>query len=209
MLEAGLLWYKKFRSDLESIGFKFNPYDACVANRMVKGEQHTIRFHVDDVLSSHVDKKVNDDFGKWAQKTYGKLIDVTIIRGKVNEFLGMTLDFSIKGECHVKQPDHIKDMISEWPGVDFKKTVLSPVSKTLFKRGEGELLSVDQKELFHQTVAKGLFIACRSRPDITTTISVLTGRVRESSKSDQAKGKRQKDNPLSPQHQRPPFNPPL
>ena len=32
MLIAALLWYKKFRSELESIGFVFNDYDACVAN---------------------------------------------------------------------------------------------------------------------------------------------------------------------------------
>ena len=32
MLEVSILWYKKFRKDLESVGFKFNPYDACVAN---------------------------------------------------------------------------------------------------------------------------------------------------------------------------------
>jgi len=25
MLQAALLWYKKFRSDLESIGYEFNP----------------------------------------------------------------------------------------------------------------------------------------------------------------------------------------
>ena len=58
MLEAGLMWYRKFRTNLGSIGFKLNPYDECVANRNVRGKQHTIRFHVDDVLSSHVDKKL-------------------------------------------------------------------------------------------------------------------------------------------------------
>jgi hypothetical protein len=44
MLVASLLWYKKFHSDLEQIGFHFNDYDPCVANRMVNGKQHTIRF---------------------------------------------------------------------------------------------------------------------------------------------------------------------
>jgi hypothetical protein len=34
MLVASLLWYKKFRGDLEQIGFHFNDYDPCVANRM-------------------------------------------------------------------------------------------------------------------------------------------------------------------------------
>eukprot|EP00980_Cylindrotheca_fusiformis_P015540 scaffold4421_cov71-Cylindrotheca_fusiformis.AAC.1 len=53
MLEAALLWYKRFRKDLESIGFRFNNYDSCVANRMVNGKQQTIHVHVDDVMSSH------------------------------------------------------------------------------------------------------------------------------------------------------------
>ena len=35
MLVASLLWYEKFRKDLESIGFKFNVHDPCVANRIV------------------------------------------------------------------------------------------------------------------------------------------------------------------------------
>ena len=32
MLIAALVWYRKFRKDLVEIGFKFNQYDACVAN---------------------------------------------------------------------------------------------------------------------------------------------------------------------------------
>ena len=71
MLEAALTWYKKFKGDLESIGFVFNPYAVCVANKMVNGKQHTIRFHVDDILGRHVDLKVNDEFLKWLNETYG------------------------------------------------------------------------------------------------------------------------------------------
>ena len=39
-----------------------NPYDACVANKIINGEQHTLTWHVDDVKASHVDTKVNDNF---------------------------------------------------------------------------------------------------------------------------------------------------
>ena len=42
MLEAAMLWYHKFRKKLEPIGFKFNKYDACVANCMVNGAQQTV-----------------------------------------------------------------------------------------------------------------------------------------------------------------------
>ena len=62
MLEAALLWYNEFRKDLEEEGFEFNPYNPCVANKTVKNKQFTIRFHVDDIMSSHVDPTVNTDF---------------------------------------------------------------------------------------------------------------------------------------------------
>jgi hypothetical protein len=58
------LWYKKFRGELERKGFKFNPYDPCVANRTENGSQHTLLFHVDDLKSSHKDSKVNGQFEK-------------------------------------------------------------------------------------------------------------------------------------------------
>ena len=64
MLTAALLYYRKFREDLEEHGFQFNPYDSCVANKMINGKLQTIRFHVDDLMRSHVDKKINDDFLK-------------------------------------------------------------------------------------------------------------------------------------------------
>ena len=64
MLIAALLFYRKLREDLEEHWFQFNPYDSCVANKMINGKLQTVRFHVDDLMSSHVDKKVNDDFFK-------------------------------------------------------------------------------------------------------------------------------------------------
>ena len=63
---------------------------------------NTIRFHVDDVLSSHVDPRVNDGFAEWCQEKYGEIKSVEIKRGKLHTFLGMDLDFGIAGECHVR-----------------------------------------------------------------------------------------------------------
>ena len=42
MLQAALLWYVKFKRELEEQGFEFNPYNPCVANKMVNGKQQTI-----------------------------------------------------------------------------------------------------------------------------------------------------------------------
>ena len=57
MLEAALMWYQKFRTDLEGIGFHFHDYDPCIAFKMVEGMQHLMRFHGNDILSSHKRKR--------------------------------------------------------------------------------------------------------------------------------------------------------
>jgi hypothetical protein len=93
MLVAALLWYKKFRCDLEQQEFVFNPYDPCVANKMINSKQHTVRFHVDDLMSSHVDSKVNDKFEVWLNKMYGAHGKVKTTRGKIHDYLGMVFDF--------------------------------------------------------------------------------------------------------------------
>ena len=87
MLIAALLWYKRFKNDLEEQKFVFNPYDACVANKDVNGKQQTVRFHVDDLKSSNINLKINDEFAKWLNKMYGEHGPVKIHRAKVNDNL--------------------------------------------------------------------------------------------------------------------------
>jgi hypothetical protein len=50
---AALLYYKKFAKSLTKQGYKTNPYDGCMANKVVKGKQVTICFHIDDCKISH------------------------------------------------------------------------------------------------------------------------------------------------------------
>ncbi len=65
---ASLLYYNKFCKSLKSVGFEFNPYDPCVANKQVSGRQMTICFHVDGCKLSHKSPKVMDTIIKWLRK---------------------------------------------------------------------------------------------------------------------------------------------
>ena len=114
MLIASLLNYKKFRKDIKSIGFEVNPYDACVANRMVNGKQHTFAWHIDDLKSIHVDPKVNDDFQKWLEKNYGSddIGHVEASRGKVHEYLAITLDYTEEGKLNIDMRKYLDEMIT-------------------------------------------------------------------------------------------------
>jgi hypothetical protein len=72
MLISSILYYKKFRKDIESIGFE-DPYDICVANRKVNGKQQTVTWYVDDLKSSHIDSRVNNSLHNGAKR----LMEVT------------------------------------------------------------------------------------------------------------------------------------
>ena len=146
MLDASLLWYRKIKSDLESEGFVFNPYDSCIANRAYLKTQQTIRLHVDDMLVPSKNKKANNNFHKWCESKYGGLKPVKCNRGKVHEFIGMQLDFGRSaGSCHIMQDIHVRDMIDAFCKQDGKTKLKgdspSPEVVDLFRRRAGGLLS--------------------------------------------------------------------
>ena len=184
MLQAALLWYKQFRADLEAIGFQFNKYDPCVANKMVEGKQHTVRFHVDDLMSSHIDSKVNDKFQEWLQKTYGSVNKVQCTRGKKHVYLGMTVEFHDDGSVTLDMRDYISNMINDFPMDLTGKKASSPGSGHLFSGPKGAHLYPKRKEQYHHTVAQGLYVAKRARQDLLQTIAVLSTRVRQPTEGD-------------------------
>ena len=92
-----LLYYRKFTKSLTDIGFKINPYDPCVANKIIDGQHMTISYHMNDCKLSHRRSKVNDRMIKWLRQEYESILEdgpgkMTVSRGKVHKYLGMTLD---------------------------------------------------------------------------------------------------------------------
>ena len=186
MLVSSMLFYQKFRKDIETIGFKINPYDRCVANRIVNGKQHTVSWHVDDVKSSHINPKVNNEFYNWCEKLYGSNLNghVKIERGKRHDYLGMVLDYNKTGCLQVDMSYYIKGMIAEFPH-NIKSTKTKPWNDKLYKNDiTSKQLDEDRRATFHTFVMKTLFLTKRGRPDINTAIGYLGTRVKEPNELD-------------------------
>ena len=179
MLRAALLFYKRLRKDLETMGFEVNPYDPCVANKMVNGAQCTVCWHVDDLKVSHVDEAVVTAFSlKLADLYKGR---VKTHRGKVFDYLGMDLDYgSEPGALIVSMIKYLTKVLEEWPE-ELRGSKINPHSDFLFNIREDddrELLPEELASQFHRTVAQLLFLCMRARPDIQTAVSFLTTRVK-------------------------------
>lgn len=180
-LKSALLFYKKWVKDIKQNGFTVNPYDPCVANKDIDGKQFTLVWHVDDVKMSHEDPKQIDVFVDWLRDTYEdeEIGKIKVSRGKVHNYLGMVLDFSIPEKVMINMVDYVKKMVEDFP--DESKTIAAtPAAMHLFEVNEkAEKLSEDDAEKFHNMVARGLFLCKRARPDIQLAISFLSTRVRE------------------------------
>jgi hypothetical protein len=97
MLQATLLFWENLSDFLvEELGFMVNKYDKCVANKIINGNQCTICWHVDDLKMSHVEAAVLKEIVDKLDEKYGsEKVPVTVTCGKIHDYLGITLDFSM------------------------------------------------------------------------------------------------------------------
>ena len=67
------MFYEKLVGDLEAYGFKINPYEPCVTNKMIGGKQLTIFWHVDDLKIPCVDANGVKKMIQWLESEYGEM----------------------------------------------------------------------------------------------------------------------------------------
>ena len=189
LLVSAMLFYKKFVRDIMKYGFEINPYDPCVANKLVNKRQMTVSWHVDDVKVSHVEHEVVTGFLEWTKITYGSIGEVKITRGKIHDYLGMKLDYSVPGRVTIDMVDYIELMVSGFPKEWLEgPKVASPWNDNLFRVDQtSPKLTKEEAEVFHTVTAQGLFACKRARPDIAPAIAYLTTRVREPNRDDWSK----------------------
>jgi hypothetical protein len=179
-------------ADHRSIGFELNPYDPCVANKMVNGHQLTICWHVDDLFIGHKNPKTVTMILQWLQQRY-ETPDKPLkaMRGAHHDYLGMNINFSNRGEVSFDMIPYLQKFLTEFPE---KITGVSstPAADHLFKirdPNDALLLPEQQAIAFHHTTAQLLFLSC-THHDIQTAVAFLTTRVKAPNEDDWGKLKR-------------------
>jgi phage-related protein len=98
---------------------------------MVDGKQFTVAWHVDDLKILHVSAKVVDDLIANLDSKFGKESPLSKSWGKVHNYLGMTLDFSVPGQVTVTMIDYIKMICMDLPN-GMIGTAATPAANHLF-----------------------------------------------------------------------------
>ena len=136
-----------------------NPYDPCVANKIVNGEQMTVTWHINDLKLSHKDKCEIKKFSAFLLKEYEeKLVEHY---GNVHDYLGIDLDYSGSQEVEVSMIKYLSKILTGF-SEDIGKPVNDPAAEHLFKiRDEKDAKSLPEEKAqkFHHVVAQLLFLA--------------------------------------------------
>jgi len=134
-LRVAQLFWEKLSAKLVDWGFTVNPYDLCVANKEVDGKQMTVVWHVNDLKASHKMLHILKEFGRQLNDEFRKETPITESFGKQHDYLGMTFNYSIKGEVNISMADYVKLILHNVPE-DMAGMSATPAGNHSFKVNE-------------------------------------------------------------------------
>ena len=166
------------------MGFESNPDDLCVMNKTIDEDQFTIILHVDDLKLSFANAEEIEKVLAELESEYGKF---DIQRGKVLEYLGLTLDYRTDGVCKIGASSYISKAIENY-GKPIKGKAKTPAAENLFVvRDDATPLKEDSRKKFHSVFALTLWLGSMARPDILVALSFLGKRTTKADEDDEKK----------------------
>ena len=158
-LQASLLFWENLTEFLtEELGFTVNPYDSCIVNKMIDGKQCTILWHMDDLKLSHVKQQVLEDIANKLNAKYGQQTPLIIHRGKIHDYLGMTIDYSEDGKVKFMMFDYMEGILDEVPA-DMDGSAVTPAALDLFTvKADTDKLDDTRADTYHRLSAKLLYL---------------------------------------------------
>jgi hypothetical protein len=93
---------------------------------------------------------------------------MTVSRGKIHKYLGMTLDYTVCGQVKITMFDYVDKILTAFDKAEQKVggTKTSAAPDRLFKVDESCVKLAQKKAVeFHNMVAKTLYATKRARPD--------------------------------------------
>ena len=92
-LKEALLFYNKFTTNMKNYSFNINPYDCCVANKIVNGKQLTAVWYEDDSKPIHEEKAVLEHLFEHlrGEGDDAEIGTIKVKWGPKHDFLGMFL----------------------------------------------------------------------------------------------------------------------
>ena len=171
-VQSSNLWYKRFNNIITNMNFRRNGKDHCVFWKEINGCKALIGVHVDDIIIFHKDEAVIKNIINHIKN------EVTAVKSEIGcnfIYLGMNIKRNINYDYSVSMEKYTNNLNGGWKSV---KRYNSPADLDFFKEdNDPKLANNDEKVEFHSNVAKVLYLAKRTRPDVLLCVSHLASKV--------------------------------
>lgn len=174
--QASRQYSKKFMQRMKGEGFQSIHADSCVLLRTSEAGLVIICVHVDDCFITGDSKAIAE-----------AIIDIekhfeTRRLGKVDEYIGCTVQMTGEGKCVLIQPDMIKKIERDFGEVALKECSKERSSDTpmasqkMVERPDADstLLSPAEQTKYRSCVGMLMYLVKHSRPDLSNAVRELT-----------------------------------
>ena len=142
-------------------------------NKIIKGNQFTILWHSKNLKNSYVDYDFIYAVIVDIKLYYVNVAKMTITRGKIHKYLGITTNYSSPVKAKLSMVEYIGKILENIPG-DMKGESATTSGHHLFDTYEDRIkLSQSNTDLFHHRVEKLLYLLKQARPYVQLTVSFL------------------------------------
>jgi hypothetical protein len=181
-IQSGQLWYAKVKKVLIREGYTPTPTDPCIFRHIVRQKIYFLILHVDDILL-FADIEEIERVKTFMMKEFRW---ITVICDKVQSYLGMNIEMqehAIILDMHYYIEQLLSNVLSNL--TSYKTLATKECFQTAMNNSP--LLDIEAKKTFHTIVAKVLYLAKRTRPDLLTVVCFLCTKVKTPTKRDQSK----------------------
>lgn len=167
--QAARVWNIKIHQVLCDNGFNQSHIDKCLYIKHSDNQSCYLIIHVDDILVSGTSSEII----KQTQDILGQQFSVKDL-GEIKYYLGISVFKDKVGNYFINQANYIDKIVSE-AGLTDAKTSKYPLDPGYYKLQNSEPL-LDNQE-YRKLIGMLLYVTTNSRPDIASSVSILSQKV--------------------------------
>lgn len=167
--QAARVWNKTIHQVLVNDNFVQSQADKCLYIKKFNSKECYLILHVDDILIAGSDKEIID-------QTYFNLAKHFEVKdlGTIKYYLGISVSRDQDGNFYIDQESYIKK-IAEEAGLQNAKPSKYPLDPGYYKLPESSALPEDND--YRKLIGKLLYVSTNSRPDISSSVCILSQKV--------------------------------
>lgn len=177
--QSGKLFYSHLLTTLSKLGYDTLNYDRCVFRRCIGARYCYIAIYVDDIIIFTDDENERMRIKKGLTEIYG---DLKQQKGSHITYRGIEI-YQRKNSIFINQEPYVTQLCKQF---NIVKSVTTPTTANLFEIDE-HAAPADDSIAFRNGVAKILWLASQTRPDVRLLASFLSTRLANPSKQDELK----------------------